>query len=528
MALAAVFILCPPLSAGAQQDTTHRGMPGVKMPAPKKPHQKTKPKVKVGATKKTSGTTARSKPPATSSSNKAVQMAMPDTAHKHMTDSARVQPHDTSHVAMPKMADTLGMAMSMEGPLGISMERMGSGTTWIPDAVILPSRHFMKGKWSLMLHGFAFAQYDRQGGPTGRGQFGSLNWAMIMADRPLVGGRFQLRFMPSLDPATVGKCGYPLLLQSGEACNGRPLVDRQHPHDLFMELGAFYERELTSRVAMLLYAAPAGEPALGPVAFMHRPSAMDIPFAPLGHHWQDATHISFGVVTTGIYTRTVRLEASAFNGIEPNDKRWDFDPIKLNSYSTRLTVNPDKSWSLTAGYGTILEPEAGNPNAKIHRAVASAMNGRSLGDDAQWASTFIYGANKETGWSQSVLFESEAVLDRSNTIFGRAELVQKSAADLSLTGFVSDRLFNVGSASIGYIREFLRGCGATIGFGGSGTVNFVPGALTSAYGSRAPLGAMVFLRLRAYHSPHRAMQMNAPMPHGASMNILRQGARDEK
>jgi hypothetical protein len=267
---------------------------------------------------------------------------------------------------------------------------------------------------------------------------------------------------------------------------------------------------------MLLYAAPAGEPALGPVAFMHRPSAMDIPFAPLGHHWQDATHISFGVVTTGLYTKTVRLEASAFNGIEPDENRWNFDPIKINSYSTRVTVNPTKSWSFTGGYGTILEPEPGSPDAKIHRVVASAMNGRRLGDDAQWASTFIYGANKAPGWSQSALLESEAVLDRSNTLFGRAELVQKSASDLSLTGFPIDQLFNIGSASLGYIRELKRGCGATIGFGASGTVNFVPDALRPSYGSRAPLGAMVFLRLRPYHSPHTAMQMKEPMRPGDS------------
>src|SRR5688572_26940318 len=191
--------------------------------------------------------------------------------------------HDSTKRAMPAR-DT--MPMSMEGALGISMERMGSGTTWIPDAVILPSRHYMLGKWMLMLHGFAFVQYDEQGGPRGASQFGSLNWAMIMADREIAGGRLQLRFMPSLDPTTVGKCGYPLLLQSGEMCNGRPIVNRQHPHDFFMELGALYERPIASNLALLLYAAPAGEPALGPVAFMHRPSAMDEPQAPLGHHWQ--------------------------------------------------------------------------------------------------------------------------------------------------------------------------------------------------------------------------------------------------
>lgn len=438
---------------------------------------------------------------------------------------ADAQHHDTTKHAQPAtkkpaatkttpMAkhDTVPMAMSMEGPLGISMERMGSGTTWIPDAVMLPSRHFMAGKWMVMVHGFAFAQYDEQGGPRGASQFGSLNWGMIMADREVGGGRLQLRFMPSLDPVTVGKCGYPLVLQSGETCNGQPLVDRQHPHDLFMELGALFEREISRNTAVLLYAAPAGEPALGPVAFMHRPSAMDEPQAPLGHHWQDATHISFGVITAGLFTRTIRLEASAFNGHEPDESRWNFDPLALNSYSARLTINPTANWSLTAGYGNLDNPERAIPAESVRRLTASAMYGRALGGDGQWSTTFIYGRNTEEGEesSHSGLIESEAVLDRHNTLFGRAELVQKSAEDLKLSSLPPEQHFNVASISLGYIRELSRGRGVTLGVGARGTVNLLPTALEASYGSRTPLGGMVFLRVRPYHSqPHDAMVMKA-------------------
>jgi hypothetical protein len=419
---------------------------------------------------------------------------------------AVAQEPDTSHM---QMRDT----MAMEGPLGISMDRMGSGTAWIPDDVTLPSRHLMLGGWGVMLHGFVFGEYDKQGSPRGDEQFGSLNWAMIMADRAIGGGLLQLRFMPSIDAATVGKCGYPLLLQSGERCNGQPLHDRQHPHDLFMELAALYERAITSNAAVLFYAAPAGEPALGPVAFMHRPSAMDVPSAPLGHHWQDATHISFGVLTTGIYTRQIRLEASAFNGIEPDDKRWDLEPIKINSYSTRLTLNPNRHWSFTAGYGSIAEREPGNPDALLHRLVASAMYGRKLTADGQWTSTFVYATNKKDRWSHSALVESEAVLDRRTTLLGRAEIIQKSGADLVLPTFDPGRLFDVGSVMVGYIRELARGRDVTIGLGATGTVNFVPFLLESDYGSRTPLGAMLFLRLRPYHSPHAEMSMSGMAPH---------------
>jgi hypothetical protein len=433
--------------------------------------------------------------------------------------SVDAQQPDSVRQQMPGMnmpADTPSTAMSMSGPLGISMERMGSGTTWIPDAVILPSRHFMAGGWMVMLHGFLFGQYDDQSGPRGPNQLGSLNWAMVMADREVGGGRLQLRFMPSLDPWTAGKCGYPMLLQSGETCAGRPLVDRQHPHDFFMELSAVYERALSSNVALLLYAAPAGEPALGPVAFMHRPSAMDEPQAPLGHHWQDATHISFGVLTAGLYTRTVRIEGSAFNGHEPDERRWNFDPIVLNSYSARLTFNPTANWSFTTGYGRLDNPERAVPAESVHRLVASAMHGTAIGRDGQWASAVVYGRNAHAGHraSHSTLIETEAVLDRYNTIFGRAEYVQKSGYELQLPGIEEDRLFGVAALSLGYIRELTRGRGVTLGVGARGTLNAVPSALEAAYGSRTPVGGMVFLRLRPYHEqPHEATPMN-PAPGG--------------
>src|SRR5262249_53931942 len=156
------------------------------------------------------------------------------------------------------------------------------------------------------------------------------------------------RTMLSLDAAGVGSGGYPLLLQSGETYHGEPIHDRQHPHDFWMELSALYLKPISKSAGVELYLAPSGEPALGPVAFMHRPSAMDNPVAPIGHHWQDATHISFGVATVGLFTHNIKLEGSLFNGREPDDNRWDFDMGSLNSWSTRLTWNPTSHWSFTA------------------------------------------------------------------------------------------------------------------------------------------------------------------------------------
>jgi len=416
---------------------------------------------------------------------------------------------------MPQQTPTTPMAMMMIDPLGVPMERMGSGTTWIPDAVSLPARHRMIGSWLVMLHGFGFVQYDKQGGPRGDEQFGSLNWAMLMASRDLWGGRFQARTMLSLDPATVSLRGYPLVLQTGESYRGQPLFDRQHPHDFWMELAVMYERALSRSVGVTAYLAPAGEPALSPVAFMHRPSAMDNLAAPLGHHWQDVTHISFGVFTAGVFGPRWKLEGSAFNGREPDEERWGFDPIRLDSYSGRFIVNPDSAWSFSVGYGFLKSPEALRPTESIHRMTASVLHGRKLGKNGQIATTLLWGANRHSGQtSHSALAESEAVLDRRNTVFARMELVQKSAEELVLPtgpgGFAPDSTFNVAALSVGYIREVGRTSWATVGVGFEGSLNVVPTSLDPVYGSRTPAGGMVFLRIRPIHGPH---DMATPMPH---------------
>jgi hypothetical protein len=359
-----------------------------------------------------------------------------------------------------------------------------------------------------MTHGFVFGQYDKQGGRRGDSQLGSLNWIMLMASREVAGGHFQARTMLSLDPATVTPKGYPLLLQSGEAYKGEPLHDRQHPHDFLMEVGALYQREFNKQVAWSIYAAPSGEPALGPVAFMHRPSAMDNPSAPIGHHWQDATHVSFGVITGGLLTERWQVEGSVFNGREPDEHRWNIDPIKLDSYSGRVTFNPTMNWSLAAGIGYLKSPEALHPDESLHRITASILHGQKLASGGQSASSLIWGMNNHgtSAATHSVLFENETIFDSKNTLFGRTEWVQKTGEDLALGETQSATKFNVGTAELGFVREFLRVHWATLGFGAAGTVNFVPAALEPAYGSRTPLGAFVFLRLRPFHLSMSSME----------------------
>jgi hypothetical protein len=267
-----------------------------------------------------------------------------------------------------------------------------------------------------------------------------------------------------------------------------------------MELGALYERPL-GPVGVSVYAAPAGEPALGPVAFMHRPSAMDDPVAPLAHHWLDATHITFGVVTLGLLRPRWKLEGSVFNGREPDEHRWDFDLGRLDSFAGRLTVNPSAAWSLSLGIGRLESPEAQHPTEDLRRVAASIQHGRALAN-GQWATTLAWGANTHLAEGTTLLgavVESEAVLDARHTVFGRLDFAQKTAGELGLEeadGFGEEERFDVAAVSVGLIRELGRVLGVSGGLGVRGTMNIVPRELRLEYGSRAPLAGLVFFRIR--------------------------------
>ncbi len=432
-------------------------------------------------------------------------------APEHADTSARPMAHDSamSRDSMAAMGDMAGMgpmpgmAAMPSRPFGIPMSRMGSGTSWLPDASPMRAYHFMPDGWTLMLHGEVGMYYDHQGSPRGDDQIGSTNWAMLMAMHPIGAGMLHLHGMLSAEPFTVGARGYPLLVQTGESYQGAPLVDRQHPHDLFMELSARYEVPVTRTVGVSLFAAPVGEPAIGPVAYMHRPSAQNDPFAPLGHHWQDATHITFGVITAGVFTRTVQLEGTLFQGREPDDDRYDFDFGALDSYGGRLTVNPDPHWSLAASYGYLKSPELLKPEEDQHRLGASVLYTRHPGRGGDWASALIYGANKHTvpgepghGFDHSLLLESNAQLDDRNSVFGRAEWVQKSAEELVVPSADPQSRYNVSALVLGYVREVLQYGGASLGLGLRGSLNFVPEALKTSYGTRTPAGIAVYVRLR--------------------------------
>ena len=398
-------------------------------------------------------------------------------------------------------------------PLGIPEARMGSGTSWVPDATPMHAAHFMVGSWSLMLHGQAFVQDDWQGGPRGSHQLGMVNWVMAAASRTIGGGRLDLRTMLSAEPWTIGTQGYPLLVQSGESYQGAPLHDRQHPHDLFMELAALYQRPITQRVGLSLYMAPVGEPAVGPVAFPHRPSAVDDPLAPISHHWQDGTHVTFGVLSTGLFTRTIKVEASWFNGREPDENRTDFDyrGRRLDSYSGRVTVNPGAHWSLSGWYAYLRSPEGLHPGESLHRFGAAVLTTKGLPLGGVWATSLIYGANNQIGTGRiesSALLESTLSPTGDNSFFGRVEYVRKSAEDLVIPFANPTQEYDIGALALGYLRTLGTFAGLSSGVGLRASVNLVPPGIANVYGSRTPGGVALYVRLRPGHARESTMTMN--------------------
>ena len=375
--------------------------------------------------------------------------------------------------------------------------REGSGTSWLPDDTPMYAIHRQAGAWTLMAHANAFVQYLHESGDRGSHQVGSINWFMGMADRTVGDGHLGFRGMLSLEPWTIRGCGYPDLLASGEVCQGEAIHDRQHPHDLFMELAVTYDRPLVGDVRLQLYGGPVGEPALGPTAFPHRISAMPSPLAPITHHWFDATHITFGVVTGGVYGKRWKAETSVFNGREPDENRTNIDFSALDSYSGRVWFLPTNRWALQLSAGHLTEAEAGHdgPRIDVNRVTASATYHRALREGSIWASTVGWGRNQEPGTNATNAFlaETNVTLDERDTWFGRFELSQKSGHDLAIE---SHDLFTVAKLQAGYTRYLAAWNGLKPGVGAGLSAGIVPESLKSLYGSRTNFGFGVFLTVR--------------------------------
>jgi hypothetical protein len=360
--------------------------------------------------------------------------------------------------------------------------------------------------WQPMTMGVVRLLYNRQGGNSGDEAVESSNWAMGMLHRSLGTSRISFMVMLSLEPATIADHGSPELFQTGESFQGEPLVDRQHPHDFFSNLSATYRLAPAPRTALWLQAAAVGEPALGPTAFMHRASAGDNPASPIGHHWQDSSHITSNVVTVGAGWRWLALEGSAFHGAEPDEQRWDLDGGAVDSYSGRLKLRLKEHWSAQISHGYLHNPEALAPG-DTHRTTTSLHYGAA--GDGPFAATFLWGQNRESeGVSNSFLVEAAWQITRLDQTYARLEWVEKDATLLA-TKMLSNsappiRLAGIYAFTGGYLRNVHLLRQVTTGLGGDVTVYGFPSSLQDVYGD-FPISVHAFLRLRWGDAHEHAM-----------------------
>jgi hypothetical protein len=402
-------------------------------------------------------------------------------------------PMDHGQMGQMNMDEHAGHQMAMTGALGpYPMNRESSGTAWQPDTSEHTGLHVMSGDWTLMAHGVLNLVYDHQSGPRGDDKAFASGMLMGMARRPLGNGTLQFKAMVSPDPL-MGPSGYPLLLASGETANGRDrLIDRQHPHDFFMELSASVSQNIGKDSSVFVYAGLPGEPAFGPPAFMHREAIMDSPEAPISHHWLDSTHISFGVLTAGLVVGNVKAEVSRFNGREPDQHRWNIETGPLDSTSVRLSWNPTRTLSLQGSWGHFTDPEQLEPGVDQKRLSASALWAAEVAPGWKGAATLAWGRKSGHGHNDDA-FAAEASVKHSGwTIFGRGEMTENR----ELTEIEDGPAYRVGKVSLGAVRDFRIAEHLSLGAGGLFAIDFVPDGLAPLYGGHNPTGAMGFVRLK--------------------------------
>jgi hypothetical protein len=418
----------------------------------------------------------------------------PDQSVQNMSDMSGMR-HSSSHEHRMTFIDEI-------------LHHSTAGTSAQPNSTDEPMIMRTHGKWMFMFHGNAFLSALQQSGPRGYDKVFSTNWFMPMAQRQIGNGELTLRTMISLEPATVTQRFYPLLFQQGETAFGKPINDGQHPHDFIMELAALYDLRLGQNALLSFYAAPVGDPAMGPSAYPHRASAAENPVASLGHHLQDSTHIANDVVTGGMTYKKARVEFSGFHGREPDEFRWNIDSGAIDSWSTRLTVQPGQNWSAQYSFAHLTSPEQLHAAEDIQRMTASVSYNRPL-PKGSWASTLLWGRNRvlQNGQiSNGYLAESTLQFAEHNQVWTRIESADRTSELLlgkqaEPPGFDEQFLARIQAYTVGYDHDFPLIPGLSTALGGQATFYGKPDFLTPIYGQH-PAGAILFIRVRPKGKAH--------------------------
>lgn len=441
-------------------------------------------------------------PFAGASAEKCAQICSAERFQGPGTNQAAATPLE--HSQMSNMQGMKGMKMALPPAADLLMQE-ASGTSLNSAAAPMPMRMMMlmRSGWNLGFMGDAFLTETQQSGPRGGDKFYSTNVAMFSAEHAIGRGAFVAEAMFSLEPATVSERRYPLLFQTGETAFGAPIEDGQHPHNFFMGLGVHYARPLGDKAIVEAYFAPVGDPALGPIAYPHRASAAEIPEAPIGHHWQDSTHISYDVVTVGVKRSFVRIEASGFHGAEPGENRWGISGGAIDSWSGRVSLMPTANWVAQISAGRLAHPEA-LERGDVVRTTASVEYSRPMGA-SNWSTSFVFGRNHKTetgSGTNAFLVESVVPFRHENFFTGRWELVDKDelfaaqpAIQQQLLSTAGTDTFRIGAYTLGYTRYFQVFSAALTGLGANFTTYTLPDAIVPFYGEH-PFGVNFYLHLQ--------------------------------
>jgi hypothetical protein len=416
----------------------------------------------------------------------------PAPTHEHAGEQTSSQ-QDSSMAGM-------NMPMQQQAVSPLPSPHEGSGTAWQPASVQGPEWMWMHGGWELMAHGAIFVDYNQQGGPRGAGKAESVNWGMLMEQHKLGAGTILFRQMFSAESLTSPHPGFPELFQTGETYHGESLVDHQHPHNVFAELSLLYTVPIAKKVSWEFYGGPSAEPALGPVTYIHRASVSELPLAPLSHHLQDSTHTSFGVVTTGFVIDRVKLEASAFNGREPNEERWSIQLGALDSWSARASVAPSTNWVAQYSVGRLEHPEALEPGSQW-RETASVEYNRPL-EAGRWTTSLIWGRVHKIATDttlNSYLLESTWNFRQRNYAFTRLELVDK---DELFPEAAFQPVYRIGAYTFGGERDVIQNRAWQLGLGADVTFYSKASALDVSYGNY-PVSFQIFVHMRPGKPEHQ-------------------------
>jgi len=380
-------------------------------------------------------------------------------------------------------------------------------------SIALPARaqeheHHMPApsRWTFMQDGVVWVMFNDQGSPRGEQEVKAPNWWMGMAERRVGSGTVTFDAMLSLDAATVGNQGYSHIFQVGETYQSNALIDHQHPHDFLMQAAAIWRQPVGGGVTLTLAGAPVGEPALGPVAFMHRSSAVENPMSPLSHHTLDSTHIAMGVITGAAGKGPFEIESSVFHGAEPDENRWDLmDPGALDSWSVRGWYRPSRSWNFQASHGYLTHPEA-IEEGDVRRTTASAT-WTTPRDGGSTAVTLAWGRNKKLAGNYDAFLAELTRTYRWGALYWRGESVQVED-DLLRTGVhvsqggrknahvvISGAQSFVGALTVGATRALWQARGWNAAAGVQVTGYAVPANLSPFYGNQ-PWSLQLMFRLR--------------------------------